>query len=390
MSLLIFSNMATSDKRTIPWAIEQQTTVKHQLLRSYMSTWMNILWAQQERVKKPAHLIYVDGFAGPGEYWKTEEMKEKVDGSPIIVGKIANELMKDGRKIDIIAIDKHKTTVTHLTPLLKGINTKQQAWEVIHDDFSTGARGLIDKLADQLGRDYPTFFFIDPFGFSDFPMTLLAEILKHERTEVFITFMTYDIVRFMDEPGAEKHMLELFGTADYKEHVKHKTTEGRVNFITTLYRRQLLEMAKAKHVIGFRVNTPGQEGRARYFLFHASNHFKALKVMKDAMDSASGQEFKYEAIGISENNQLDLFIPAPEALIETQLLGLLQKAPRGKMEYSKVEEWAYERTAGVSRNIKTALVKLEKEGKVKITRETRQHKNTVNEGAILEFVPTLF
>ena len=59
--------MATSDSRAIPWVIEQQTVVKHQLLRSYMATWMNILWAQQELLRRPPHLIYVDGFAG-GQY----------------------------------------------------------------------------------------------------------------------------------------------------------------------------------------------------------------------------------------------------------------------------------------------------------------------------------
>ena len=75
--------MPTSATRTIPWVIEQQTAVKHQLLRSYIATWMNILWQQQERLRQPAHLIYVDGFAGPGEYWTTKSATEKVDGSPI-------------------------------------------------------------------------------------------------------------------------------------------------------------------------------------------------------------------------------------------------------------------------------------------------------------------
>lgn len=382
--------MATSDSRTIPWVIEQQTVVKHQLLRSYMATWMNILWQQQERLRRPPHLIYVDGFSGPGEYWKTAERKEKVDGSPIIVGKIANDLMKGNRKLDIIAFDAHKVTVSHLTPLLNGINTKQQSWEVTHEDFSTGAKGLMDKLAARLGRDYPTFFFIDPFGYSDFPMTLLAEILKHERTEVFITFMTYDIVRFMVKPDAEKKMVDLFGTDEYKEHAQKCTTpEERVNFISSLYRRKLLEMAKAKHVLGFRVNTPGQEGRARYFLFHASSHIKALKEMKNAMDRTSDQEFKFEAIGVGEDNQLDLFVATPETLIKATLLGLVEKAPGAKMEYSKIEDWAYERTSGVARNIKAALVELEKEGKVKINRLPGQQKKTVVEGATVEFVLTL-
>lgn len=381
--------MPTSATRTIPWVIEQQTAVKHQLLRSYIATWMNILWQQQERLRQSPHLIYVDGFAGPGEYWSTEKRDTKVDGSPILVGKVANELMRGQRKLDIVAFDTDKRTVDHLAPLLAGTNTKQQAWEVGQEDFSAGAKGLINKLAGRLGHDYPAFFFIDPFGYSDFPMTLLAEILKHERTEVFITFMTYDIVRFMGKPDAEKKMIQLFGTADYKSYTQSNTPEERVNFVTTLYRRQLLSIAKAKNVIGFRINTPGQEGRARYFLFHASNHIKALKEMKNAMDRTSDQEFKFEAIGVGEGDQLDLFVATPEAQIKAALLGYVERAPKSRVEYSRIEDWGYERTSGVARHIKAALIDLEREDIIKIERKPRQKKNTVVEGAIITFVRNL-
>jgi hypothetical protein len=49
----------------------------------------------------------------------------------------------------------------------------------------------------------------------------------------------------------------------------------------------------------------------------------------------------------------------------------------------------YERTSGVARHIKSALVELEGEGKVKIERKPRQQKNTVVEGATIMFVPTM-
>lgn len=383
--------MSTSAKRTIPWVIEEQTAVKHELLKAYIGPWMNILWAQQESIRRDPHLIFVDGFAGPGEYWATEQKTNKVDGSPILVGKIANGLIKDKRKLDIIAFDSDKRTVDHLDPLLKEINTKDQSWEINHGDFSSGAKSLMEKLAARLGRDYPTFFFIDPFGYSGFPMKLLADILKNDRTEAFITFMTYDIVRFMDKPEEQDKMLALFGTGDYKGHAAQcKSPEQRVNFITTLYRQQLLTAAKAKHVLGFRLNTPGQGQRARYFLFHASNNIKALKVMKDAMDRISDQEFKFEAIGVDEGEQFDLFVATPEAQIKASLLGHIERAPGSQIEYSQLEDWAYERTSGVARHIKDALLELEQqEGKVEIDRKPRQQKTSVMPGATIRFVPTL-
>lgn len=382
--------MATSAKRTIPWEIEEQTAVKHELLKSYIGSWLNILWQNQERVHVAPHLIFVDGFAGPGEYWTTAARTAKVDGSPIIVGKIANTLITGQRKLDIIAFDKDKETVEYLAPRLKAINTKNQAWEINHGDFLSGAKALMDKLSTRLGSDYPTFFFIDPFGYSGFPMHLLTDILKKPRAEVFITFMTYDIVRFMDKPEEQDKMLSLFGTDGYKQHsTQCKTPDERVNFIATLYRRQLLDAAKAKHVLGFRINTPGQGQRARYFLFHASNNIKALKVMKDAMDRVSDQEFKFEAIGVGEGEQLDLFVATPETQIKNALLNHIQNAPDASIEYLELEDWAYERTSGVARQIKKALTDLEQEGKVEITRKPRQQKNTVVEGAMIKFTLSL-
>jgi hypothetical protein len=221
-------------------------------------------------------------------------------------------------------------------------------------------------------------------------MRILAEILKHERTEVFITLMTYDIVRFIGKPDSREKMVDLFGTENYEGYTRGNTPEERVNFITTLYRTQLLNLARAKHVIGFRVNTPGQEGRARYFLFHASTNIKALKEMKNAMDRTSDQEFKFEAIGVGDGDQLDLFVARPKAQIKNALLGHVEKPPRRSIPYLEIENWGYERTSGVARHIKTALIELEKEGKVKIDRKPRQRTNTVTEGAMITFVAPQF
>ena len=162
-----------------------------------------------------------------------------------------------------------------------------------------------------------------------------------------------------------------------------------MNFVTTLYRQQLLTAAKAKYVLAFRINTPGQGQRARYFLIHASNHIKALKVMKDEMSGVSDREFSFEAIGIGEGEQLDLFVAKPEALIKDAILNHVKTCPASRIEYTQLEDWAYERTAGVARHIKAALVELEAEGKLRIERKPRQRTNTVTEGAVIKFAPTL-
>ena len=54
------------------WPIEPHTSAKHQILRKYLDAWLPILGTYNKRI------IYIDGFAGPGEYVGGEP------GSPII------------------------------------------------------------------------------------------------------------------------------------------------------------------------------------------------------------------------------------------------------------------------------------------------------------------
>src|SRR6266436_4617700 len=59
-------------RRTI-WELEPHTRAKHEILKRYLQAWMVIL--SQGRFPE---ILYIDGFAGPGEYAAGEV------GSPII------------------------------------------------------------------------------------------------------------------------------------------------------------------------------------------------------------------------------------------------------------------------------------------------------------------
>jgi three-Cys-motif partner protein len=59
--------------KTTIWDLEPHTAAKHEILRRYVQAWAPIL----SQGNFP-HLVFVDGFAGPGRYSKGEE------GSPVI------------------------------------------------------------------------------------------------------------------------------------------------------------------------------------------------------------------------------------------------------------------------------------------------------------------
>jgi three-Cys-motif partner protein len=71
------------------WPLEPHTAMKHEILRRYFQAWLPILAQTSGRV------VYIDGFAAPGEYRNGE------DGSPVIVLKAARD---HKRKLTIRAL----------------------------------------------------------------------------------------------------------------------------------------------------------------------------------------------------------------------------------------------------------------------------------------------
>src|ERR1700687_1065137 len=61
------------------WPLEPHTAKKHEILRRYFQAWLPIMVRWNKRV------LFIDGFAGPGEYSDGE------DGSPVIVLKEARD-----------------------------------------------------------------------------------------------------------------------------------------------------------------------------------------------------------------------------------------------------------------------------------------------------------
>ena len=64
----------------IPWVIEEQTRLKHKLLKSYIGKWMGILSNAQVKYNNPELLIFIDGFSGPGIYYDDETKTSVCDG----------------------------------------------------------------------------------------------------------------------------------------------------------------------------------------------------------------------------------------------------------------------------------------------------------------------
>jgi hypothetical protein len=154
--------------------------------------------------------------------------------------------------------------------------------------------------------------------------------------------------------------------------------EAKYAFFVNLYSTCLLK-AGAQYVMPFRVNTPSQGTRSRYFLIHASKDILALKTMKNNMAKVSDAPYRFEAIGLV-SDQMSLFEDPDKVALRDRIEQLCRNV-KGELDYDQIEEWAYANTTGVAKTIKEALVELEHDSKVAIQRQPKQRKNTVVSGA---------
>ena len=264
-----------SDDTDTTWEIKPHTQAKHEILRRYLGAWFPILSKWEKRI------IYLDGFAGPCVYEGGE------DGSPVIALQTAVTHVLSSQlantEIFFFFIEKDQNRAKKLKEVLnnkfpklpKNIN-----YTVEGSEFAPTFEQVLDLLDKQDRKLAPTFAFIDPFGFSGLPMQLIARLLNCDKCEVFITFMSGFVKRFLDELR-EPVLTELFGTDEWKKAREISVPVEKETFLLSLYERQLQKLGGAPFVRSF--GMIGEQNQIIYYLVFATKHLKGLEVMKNAM-----------------------------------------------------------------------------------------------------------
>lgn len=218
----------------------------------------------------------------------------------------------------------------------------------------------------------PSFFFVDPFGFSGIPFHIITKILSNPRTEVFFTFMARDIARFIQLPELEDTFNSLFGTDKWKAILASLQGWEREITLINLYREQLHEVANVKYSWPFRVCT-SERMQTLYYLLHVTNNVKGHSIMKDIMfnQSVDGNFAYLGPKDIAARFQMKLFdINSIEELKKL----LLERFKGRTIAYDRIQEeicipW-YSEPPYINTHYNQALKKLENEGKININRIT--------------------
>jgi three-Cys-motif partner protein len=295
-------------------------------------------------------ILYIDGFAGPGEYAGGEA------GSPIVALDTALGFKTPlTAKVHFLFVEERNDRAARLRLQLE-LRTLPPNFSVVVEGgvtFEVAFTRLYPSFVRD-GRLIPTFAFIDPFGWTSAPFSLVKQILAHRSCEVFVNFMYEEINRFIGHPDQVANFNSFFGTEEWKRCIKASDSRARNRCLHDLYLRQL--NAQAAYVRSFEMSN--ERDVTDYYLFYATNELLGLKKMKEAMWKADESgEFRFS--DVTDPDQLVLFEKAPhlrtlQARIIAEFSG--KKASVGDIEKFVVVETAFRET-----HYKRILKALEKE-----------------------------
>ena len=273
-----------SKKPETIWQAEPHTLAKVAILRGYLTAYFRILGRTASASKD--EILYIDGFAGPGEYTNAE------DGSPTIAAKAARAAIAQAgaawRAGDVrcVFVEAKRWIHDHLIGRLATLPADPR----VHTDVRLGK--FAEVLA-RLGAEFPRhlaggaplFAFIDPFGATGAPFRAIQQILASPRSEVLINFDVDGIGRIFEAGEAaasDATLTEVFGDSKWSD----EFSEGadllqHSREALDMFKRRLRALPNVRYVFSFEMQKT--HGRADYHLVFASQHRLGLVKMKEAM-----------------------------------------------------------------------------------------------------------
>jgi len=362
--------VAKSSSHGATWELEPHTRAKHEILRRYLEAWFPIMDIREGK------FVYIDGFAGPGEYAGGEL------GSPLIALKTAAEHCRKltGHAV-FVFVESDERRLSHLRALIDREKAPGNFTILCFQGrFEDKMQQLDQHLRELSCEDAPWLAFIDPFGFSGTPFSIVENILRRKKSEVLVNFAYNSIQRFITRRDQDQHFDTLFGTREWTK-ASDLRGEERKLFLLDLYAQQL-RAGGAKYVRSFGMLS--KRGRPIYYLFFATKHVRGLQRMKEAMwrvDRSSGTHF----CDATDPRQLVLFAEEPNYQSLRKMI--LERFRRQRVAVEEIENFVLADTPFRETHYKRhVLAPLEREGVIKVQRPPgRGRKGTFPQGTMIQF-----
>jgi hypothetical protein len=250
--------------------------------------------------------------------------------------------------------------------------------QIISEDSNTFVQDLLGKTTSS----DPSFFMIDPYGH---PMSipLINQILARQRTETLINVMWYQINRDLANPLVHNQLNRLFGDTSWRDQpFMNESGFRREQGFLSFFRTQL----KADYALTFRICFDSEDKmrgrRTKYYLLHASNHPKAILLMKEIMWPLGDEDGTFEFSGVAQGI---LISKSPKESDLQEIL--LEKFAGQRIGFDQLRERTCE-LPFMEKHYRSLLQRLRAEGVIKVTPVTSK-KNGLRGADLIEFQEAL-
>jgi three-Cys-motif partner protein len=362
-------------KYPIVWQAPPHTIAKIEMLRGYLVAWFQILGCS----RRGQELLYVDGFAGPGEYTNYST------GSPLAALGAAKEAIEltgnrwIAEKIHCAFIEADTDRCNHLRQKIQSIEDSI----VTHwycSAFTDGLAELMKDVPRPFTAQHPLFVFIDPFGATGVPFSVVRKLLTSPCSEVLLNLDADGIARIFhagERAGHEENLNAIFDGDEWKS-LLDASDPSPVFYrkVLQLYKAKLRAIDKVKYVFSFEMRTSAYG--LNYYLVFASQHPLGLEKMKEAMrkiDQAG--EYCFSDAGVIQSSLFRFDEPQQHSL------HLYDNFHGRKAGYDELRDFALNESPFT--NPKSMLRDLEERNLIEEvkSKDSRRRKGTFNEEKLI-------
>lgn len=272
----------STNMKTI-WAAYPHTEAKIAILSAYLRSYLAILGSSQR-----GEILYIDGFAGPGSYTNlTQGSPLKAVTSAHQTRSMLGERWKAG-VLHMAFIEADKKRFNHLCSKLEPFrNNSQIKIYTYHSLFVEGLKRIRQEVPDPFNKRNPLLVFIDPFGATGAPFEVVAELLHSPCSEILLNLDADGITRILQAGKAANHetnLDQIFGSPSWREVLQGRLSQDEMAArILKFYKQNLLSLPNVDYVFPFEMRSTSQT--LNYYLVFASQHYRGLEKMKEAMKS---------------------------------------------------------------------------------------------------------
>ena len=126
----------------------------------------------------------------------------------------------------------------------------------------------------------PALFFLDQFGYSQVPMPLLCEIMKHRECEAFSLLNCQRMNQFLADRTKWAGITDAYGDESWRPGLA-LSGDARQDFLVDAYQHAITRNAGVKFVWSFAMFN--SNAQLIHWLIFSTNHLRGLEEMKRAM-----------------------------------------------------------------------------------------------------------